>query len=143
MNKDKNHTWNQLNSLKPLQDLRKKSKSVTKVENWSQRIKWVWGKEVSTWRRGTRDGGGGAVKVTGGAGGSFLLVVTVDGDVAVAFDGVRLETSSVLLDLGTVSSCSTSVIYGFLKHLLVPVFAHTIRPIFSKFPPKYHTNSDH
>jgi len=81
---------------------------------------------MTTWRRGSR-GGGGAVKVTGGTGRSFFLVVTVDGDVTVVFDGVRLVTSSGGLDLGTVSSISTSVVYCLLKHLLVPLFAKTIR----------------
>ena len=63
------------------------------------------------------------------------MVVTVDGDVTVGFDGVRLVTGSVLLDLSTVSSCSTCIVYCLLKHLLVTVFAHTISRIFLKFPP--------
>lgn len=78
----------------------------------------------NTWRRGSGDDGG-TVKVTRCTSGNFLLIKAVNGDITVVFHGVRLETRTILLNLRTVSTWSTRIIYYLLKRLVVSVLTHT------------------
>jgi len=82
----------------------------------------------NTRRRGSGDDGG-AVEVTCGTGGSFLLIVAVNGNVTVVLEGVWLITSSGRLNLCTVSTSSTCEVYHLLKIQLVSVLAHTNRRV--------------
>jgi len=77
--------------------------------------------------------GGSTRKITASLSLTLSLEIAINSIVAVILHSVRLETCSILKNRGTISSCTTCVIYSFLKSLIThTIFTYTVKSTCSR-----------